>query len=434
MLSSEAPTGDRWFHTFLLAAGVTLLFAAAGLPWWRTIDAPEPPSALLGRGVALLLGGSVAYSILRRNPRTRLSYAAAWLAILLPVLQQVYLVTTDAPAISAAIEQTAQARRLIESLEATDVNPQVAWTEQREIRVLPGFSNDYTLVDALESASYFLLPGWWLCMVAGILLVVTFHAIDASACRQDLRAFLPAGAVLLAVFALRCFLPLTVSGIFLRAARLAAAEGDPDRALSAYREAARWDRRLEYRASFSIEQGRILARAGRATPEAWAVIGDALIAQGDKDRGFDVYRLLAVPGQTAPVLPSLSLRWSYVLQHRGATEYNEGRFRSAIDHWERAVALDPRNVELQYALGLGYARVRDYETAARWWKRLATLNEKVGMFRSDFVAAVIYRKMITARAHAGLAWCYFNLGQTDLALKYDAASKQQVRLRTEETR
>jgi len=53
-------------------------------------------------------------------------------------------------------------------------------------------------------------------------------------------------------------------------------------------------------------------------------------------------------------------------------------------------------------------------------------NEGVGMFKSDFVASVLYRKMITARALAGLTWCNYCLGRLDRALQYDAASKQQA--------
>lgn len=419
------PSVDHLALLALIAFAGLLFVGAALLPWWKTIGALEPRYALAGRLTALVLAAITLVGLVLPSRRAALCVTAAWGGISAPLLMLLYVSTVDAPAISAAVNQTSQAERLIANLTVTDVNPHVVWTEERRMWVPPTISNNFNLMDALEAASSFAKAGWWLALVAGFVLLVAAWAWDAPGVRRHAHRARPIVLLLASLAAAGFFGPPAVAAAFLSRARLAEAYGKHRAALGFYQWAARWDRRLNYSISFHQELGRLYGRAGLTTlPDYWALAADMLSQAGKPESAYKVYRN-NVPDPT--VDPALRTRYAHLLLYVGAQDFNAGRIGSALARWREAAAVEPENLETAYAVALGLTKAGSYAEAVPWWESIITKNEGVGLFKSNFVASLLYRKMITARAYAGLSWCHYRLGHLELALLYNAASKHQAR-------
>jgi Flp pilus assembly protein TadD len=123
--------------------------------------------------------------------------------------------------------------------------------------------------------------------------------------------------------------------------------------------------------------------------------------------------------------------WYYL----GRTKYNENRFAEAVQAFQRALTLNPRDVKAEDNLGLSYAglgRAQDakiiYETAIEW--QAGSLTKDPGPYidladlflnqGSDAVAIPYLHQAIdispnTARAHELLGKAYTRLGRYDSA-------------------
>jgi tetratricopeptide (TPR) repeat protein len=120
--------------------------------------------------------------------------------------------------------------------------------------------------------------------------------------------------------------------------------------------------------------------------------------------------------------PALATRYANIMLRMGVEDYLVKRPGSALLKWEQGILFDPTNVELMYALSMGYAKVGDYRQSNVWSAKLIEANEGVGLFRSMYVASLTYRKVITAAAWANMAWSYHQIGDEERAVVCKAYS------------
>ncbi len=407
------------FHLF----GLLLLLGAVALPWWQVIGASEPGYVKLCRLFALLFAVLVLTALARPAWRTRLLMIAGLGATLLPLLLLLGIATLDARSISAAVNQTNQANRLIIFLARADINPQVSWTNQRSLGATAVVRNDYTLIDALENASFFARFGWYVCLLGGLLLLLTAWLWDAAQARRWLyrqRGLLALAAV---VVGLCCFSRMAVAYYYWNRARSAQARADYATALYDYHKAAQWDHRLDYDLAFHFDLGRLYGQLGLTNePDYWAAIGEVYLNTNRIATAYEIFRR-DIPNPYAN--PALRIRYANTLLKAGVVDYISDLPGSALTKWQRAIEIDPNNVEIMYALGMGCTRVGDYPRAITWWRHLIRVNESVGLFRIKYVASFTYRKMITARAWSVLGWCYYQQHDYASAMQCSAYSTQQ---------
>ncbi len=422
MATTETSSHRREVVCFLLA-GLLLLLGAVGFPWWHVINSPEPGYVRGCRLLSLLFAALTLIALLRPARRTGLLMVGGLSAVALPLLVLLTITTLDAPSISAAVHQTNQAGRLIIALAHTDVNPQVAWTNQRGMGATAIVRNDYTLVDALETASFFAKPGWYVGLIGGLLLLIAAWLGEPQQARRWLfrRRWLFAGTAV--VLGLLVFGRLAVANYYWNRGREAQARADYAAALYDYRKAMQWDRRQDYDLAFHFELGRLYGRLGMTDePDYWASIGEVYLNTNLIKMGYEIFRRNILNPYANP---ALRVRYANTLLKMGEVDYLSKLPGSAINRWQRAIEVDPDNVEIMYALGLGYTRVGNYPRAIHWWRELIRANESVGLFRIKYVASFTYRKVITARAWSFMSWCYYQQHDYATAMQCAAFSTQQ---------
>jgi len=404
MKKQNAILGDPLVIGLSLLSALLLLLSAK-LPWWHVIGMAEPSYVRTARFFSLLpaFGACLAIALPRR--RASIFVIGGLLATLLPGVIILLIVTRDPDSIGAAVYQTDQANRLINDLTRTSLNAEVPWTERVALASDGLQRSDYTFVDGVESALHFAKGGWYAGCLGGLTLLLAAWAWDGEAALGTIRrcrwVFGAAGLGL----ALGCGGPLGLSLYYWNQARSAQESADYGTALYNFRLAARWDGRLAYDRFFHFNLGRLYQMMGLTQePDYWAWRGDLLLAASKPELATLLYREHIASPYSGP---ALRLRSADLLAQAGAFDYGQGRFGEAAAAFQTAQQLDSNDVQVLYGLALCQSKAGNYAAAILNWQRLIAVNENVGLYRYKyFVSADSYRKVISARAWSGLAWCY----------------------------
>ena len=403
--------------------GALFLVAAGAKHWWHVILSPEPIWAVACRIACLALAALASAAIFLPRARTKMLLGAGIAALLLPILLLVSLVTYDPASISAAVNQTNQASHLIGFIERSDINPYVGWTQTPRMIAYASIRNDYTIIDGLETAASYAKEGWYACLLGGLWLFGAAWFEDRrEAQRCLLRWRVPLG-LMLAVLPVGTLAQMLPAYYYMNRARAMQMQMRYDSALASYQQAARWDPHLDYDLAFHYELGRLYARSGDIEqPDYWATVAEMYNNARKMQHSYELYQRNVV----APLAsPALTYRYAQILLKSGVIDYSSGLPGSALTKWESAIRMDPANLEIMYALAMGYTRVGSYPQAIRWWKQLISANESVGLFRSKFVVAFVFRKVITARSWSHMGWCYYQVRDYNSARYCQQMSTQQ---------
>ena len=389
-----------------------LLAASAGLHWWHTTDAPEPIYALCCRSLMAMLAISAIFAFFVPSVRTQVLVIAGYAALLTPCLLILSIATMDSKGVSHAVVETTQAYRLIRFTQYLDINPGIPWTEEREVLAMSVVRDDYTLTDALESVLHYTVGGWYLAVVAGLVLIIAAWAGDVTA----VKTFLVRWRVLLfaapAAYILFAFTGPMLGYLYYTRGVDAQSRGNNPIALADLATAKRWDPRLAYDDGYNFDLGRIYAADGDTDrPEYWAFVGDVYLNSGNADRGLGYAAYAHIPLTCSN--PSVRVRYANDLLRKGADEYEGGDIGSAAETWNAGLMLDPTDLELRYAVALAYTEERNYPLAVSTWLSLIKSNDGVGLYRLRFVTSYTFRNVISAHAWANIAWCCYQEG--DLA-------------------
>lgn len=402
--------------------GLLCLIASVAIPWWRLIDEREPLYITGLRGLSLLWIALTLLALFPSRRRAERLLMAGLGALLVPLLLLFVIVLLDPRAISTAVHETNQAERLINTITRTDINPQVAWMPQRYMRANQLLRNDYTLFDGLETASYFAKAGWYASVAAGALLLVSAWIVSSFTVRRCLRRWVPAGLAL-ALFVVLMFARPLIGYYHWNRARAAQQRGEYAESLVSYRRAAAWDPRLDYDLLFHFELGRLYSHLKmKSEPDYWAAVGDMYSQSSQYKFAYEAYRRNIADPFANPALPA---RYANLLLRAGVADHTAGRPGTALQKWRAALHIQPENVEILYHVAIACTQIGDYTEAIRCWRNLIRINDSVGLFRIKFVAAQVYRKVITARAWSYLSWCYYRQNNYEMALRCRANSLQQ---------
>jgi len=406
---------DRsWLHGITIFICACLVGVTAVLPWWHTIDAPEPIYAKICRVLAACSALMLLVAVFRPSLRPGSLVIAAVAAMLLPVFVLQIVATRDSAAIEQVIRQDNQAHWLLYTVRQDEVMPYVPWAAPSQKSIPDVFSNAYTALDALETSSYFTQAGWFISVFSGIVLFTTACVLYGSQVSVLIRRCRGVGLVALAIVITLFYGHLLISYLHWNRGRAAVAQGDYTAAIAEYHTAATWDPRWNDDLLYHVELGRLYGRAGSSDDQDyWAYTADSYTKSQDYELAYGIYRdHVTNPKRDGAML----VRYVNALLHMGIAQFNAGRTTLAVRYWQMAVDVDPSNVQALYFLGIGQSRLADYAHAVRTWKSLIRVNESVGMFRLKSFTTRDYRKPITSVAWNNMAWCYYQLRDYDMAM------------------
>ncbi len=394
--------------------------ASSLMGWWRFLDMPLPASTVAARIICFVVGVLVILGSLLRRPGTIVKWAVP-IGLALPFLMLLNIGVYEPTQAMHAVKQSEELDRLVAMITRVDLEPTLPWINGRDLRSRTVIRNDFTLVDELENEAFFAQAGFFFCLFfAAILGVVVIGR------RKDLLYGRPPRLWFLALLCIAsgCVygIPLGIGHLYWHLGRAAAADGDYKKSLDLFAKAIQWDKRLDYDYAFHFDLGRIYGRAGMVDqPDYWASLADIYEATGghdnaEVDSGYNIY-LLKIPDPNCN--PAMAPRMANAFLREGSIRFSDNNDLEAIDAWRKAIRTDPTNLEVRWALATAYTAQGDYRDARDEWLEIIKENESAGLLRSKFVVTLTYRKTITARAWSSLAWCYYNLGDTDNA----AASK-----------
>ena len=123
-------------------------------------------------------------------------------------------------------------------------------------------------------------------------------------------------------------------------------------------------------------------------PELWNYLGIAYWNKGDFPAAAEAYgRALALDSNYPIVINNLgSLHFSLFLKER-----KEEDFRQAIDHFRRAIELDPSYASPHNGLGAALAKAGDLEGAIASWEKAVSLDPKITHALYNLGAAYLAR-------------------------------------------
>lgn len=388
-----------------------LVAGSALLPWWNVIGAAQPHFVGLLRIAAACLGMLALLAFAAGRGMRPLGWISAAL-IAIPILLCLTLAVYDPSDMAAAVSQNNQAGRLVAVLSRLDVEPALPWVEQRgAFQSYPVIRNDYSLMDGLETAAFFARLGFYACLLGSLLLLVLMFRVRQMAGLKLVQRPYLTGA-LCAVFLGAYFAPMGIGHIFWHRSRKAESEGDIPSAIRLMKEAARWDPRLDYDFAYHFDLGRLYGQIGETNePDYWATVADVYeagsdLGAGQVAEGYRTYLTKVAPNAN----PTIAPRMANAFLRMGGLEFSHRRDRTALQIWKSAQAIDPSNLEIQWAVAAADTRMGLYEDALADWKNIIADNEGVGLFRNRLFVSMTYRKMITARAWTALAWCYYKTG------------------------
>ncbi|HWD39870.1 MAG TPA: hypothetical protein VG944_13565 [Fimbriimonas sp.] len=400
--------------------GGLLLMLSSTSSWIVLIEMPEPVLSRAARFVAFFLGlVTLGWSSLRGRTARKLLWLSM-LAASLPLVLLVLLTAFDGKTVSEAVLQSNDANRLLRSIAKNDVEPNVAWIDDRPMRSPIVIRDDFTFVDGMECESFFARWPFFVCSLAGFWLFICCFSLRPMRSkwawsRDFFRiASLAAGCGILV--AVRPELGI----LYWNRARSELTANNYNAALRDCRLALAWDPRFDYDMTFHFELGRVYNRLGMANEQDnWATLSDMYDVTGTTRQSERHMRAAMSVFDQHPFTqfanPSIAPRYSNLLVNLGYLEFANQRYVGAVYFWQKAVNARPQNIEALYALGVGQIQLKNYPAAAEAFKLLVKDNESVGMFQSKLVVSLVYRKPITARAWSALSYCYYRLNDFDRA-------------------
>jgi tetratricopeptide (TPR) repeat protein len=393
--------------TILFLAAALAVGIVAALPWWHTIDAPEPVYVKGARFFLLVCAICLALAAVRPQFRPASILAAGAACLLLPVLILLVVATRDPSSVERVIRQDDQAHWLLTTVRQDEDMPYVPWTDPTHKSIVDVFSNAYTVLDAVETASFFTQTGWFASLAIGFMIVIGGGAYYARPILRILARRRAAIALACAVAIVFLYGHLTMAYYFWNSARMETAGGNYKAALADYRSAAIWDPRWNDDILYHVELGRLYGRLGmRDQQDYWASVADAYTKAQDYSRAYALYvehvRSAASDG-------AMRVRFVNAVLHQGLIDFNAGRQGLAVQEWQTAAALDPTDIQTLYYLAIAQSKMGDYGDSIKTWKSVVRMNESVGMFRIKWFTTRDYRKPITSIAWNNMAWCYFQL-------------------------
>jgi tetratricopeptide (TPR) repeat protein len=385
----------------------------------------QPPSVFFARLVCFVIGVVVILFSLVRRPAFAIKYAIP-IAFLLPILMLFTLAIYEPAAAMHTVKQSEEVDRVVAMITLVDLEPNVPWINNRNLRSRPVVRNDFTLIDELENEASFAQAGFFLTVFFAVIL-----AIVAIARRSDLayakgpRLWMLAGT--LAACAIIFGVPLAMGHLYWHYGHQAESEGDYSKAVTMFGKAIGWDKRLDYDYAFHYDLGRMYGRAGMTgEPDYWAAIADTYEATGGKDdvqvdTGYNIYRSHI---ENPNCNPAMAPRMANTYLREANVRFDTGNDLQAIELLRQGLAIDPTNIEVRWAYATALTTQGIFGEAERQWNEIIGENEAAGLLRSKFFVSLTYRKTLTARAWSGLAWCYFATGNTHSAEACKANSTQ----------
>ncbi len=397
-----------------LLGAIFLLFGGA-FTWWHVINTPEPfyvhACRLLSFGLAV---GALAALVLPGR-RTGLFLGIGITATLLPVLILLVITVLDSSAIRDSVHQMDQVRQLLKDVSMTETNIQIPWLESRELRLNTVMQNDYTLIDAIETAASFAKSGFYCSIIGGLLLLISAWVWNGPAAKNWMvqkrgMIFAAAIIILIGLFGRTC-----IAFYYWNTARSATARGEYAHALQQYDQMVKWDQRFNDDIVYHFERGRIYGLLGLENQqEYWAYVGDTYATTQKYTKAYAIYR----EHITNPyAVGALRYRYAYVLGKRGMDCYRIKLYGLATSYWQQAYKLDSNNLEIMYPLAMCYTKTGNYAAAIHLFKRVITFNEEVGLTRSKLFGSFVYRKPLSSRSWNSMAWCYYKLNYPEAAMQ-----------------
>jgi tetratricopeptide (TPR) repeat protein len=423
MSSENAPDPKHeersgWTTSILCCLCGIGLIGSSLLRWWSFLDYGQPKTVLVCRGVCAVLGFLVViFSIIRRP--AWVAKRVAPIAFLLPIVMLLVMAVYEPKLPLAVIEQNGQIDRVISNLTAVDLEPNVPWVYDRELHSRGVVRNDFTVVDEIESEAAYAQLGFYGCLFLGLILglVVAASRNDFGYSRGPSLKYY---GVALLVLVVALALPLGMGHYYYHQARALESSGDYRGAIASFHRAIGWDRRLDADCAMHFDLGRLYGRLGMTNePDCMAAVADMYESTGttdaaEIDSGFFIYDRLNRQNKSE-VNPAMAMRMANAYLRRGVMLYGNGNDLSAIENWQRALQVDPDNLEIEWDLATALTRQGYYRAAIDAWTKIEKQNESAGFMRSKFVAGLTYRKMISARAWSTMSWCYYKLGDLDNA-------------------
>jgi tetratricopeptide (TPR) repeat protein len=211
-----------------------------------------------------------------------------------------------------------------------------------------------TVTDRLSEALYFMARGWWFGLAGGVAMLIGCAGAGA---KEVLRFGALSGAVALGVVTIILFRPLVAEARATRADRLMA-QGRFQEAIDGYETVRMASPQAARNERIWLRIGEAYYRLNRMSdPRARFYVAECDTLALDLDKAIAEYELLV---QSAPE-PLLSiarrkLAWRYT--EKGSALYDAGSPAAAVKWWEKALSVDPAQVQAEYFLSRGY-----YDTA-----------------------------------------------------------------------
>jgi len=214
-----------------------------------------------------------------------------------------------------------------------------------------------TVLGRLATAFYFMGWGWLVCLMGGLLLLISSLNISGG---RNMRLVALTASMMFAIQGMVLFKGL--------AAQYLQEQGDRDMALGRYvksieryEAAQRLDRQLTMSEQNHLHRGAAYDQLGIPShPNARFYLGDRY-AQGMNFVAALPEYLLAAQEASAPLREIIHKRiaWTYVAI--GLASYRKGEVGPAIGWWEAALAFDPAQLQATYFLSRAYIDQGRYE-------------------------------------------------------------------------
>jgi len=408
----QATAASMRRRVLFVALGLLLLLAGAS-QWWHVIGQGEPSYVKLSRVLVVLGGLVVVVASFFPRLQSRALPVAGVIAVLLPILMIQYIVTRDPLTMDRVDMQTRQANWLLICLQHTEDLPYVPWVEPKVTTASANRANVYNIFDGFETIPVFAKGGWYLSILAGVVVIVIALFLYGPEIRRSVFRY--RWGIAVAVVAMTVFFYAGPFAAFLywNRARAAGAQGDYARAIYYDQQIPKVDPRWNYDMLYHGEIGRMYGHLGLTRePDYWMFVADGMMKGGKYKAAMMVYQRHFGSDMSRGV----KMRYIHTLVVLGAQDFRLQRVGEAVDLWRRAASLDPTNIEALYFEAFGLTKVGRYGEAVPVWKALIGANESVGMYRMKYFANRRYRKQITSRAWNLLSWCYFQLGDYSSAI------------------
>lgn len=213
----------------------------------------------------------------------------------------------------------------------------------------PGFKkNLFTegIFNRLATASYFMGWGWWICIAGGLLLL--FGCLRTGG-RQAIQLTAISAIIIFAGHGIILFKGFTAQYLLEKGDRNIAS-GRCSEAILRYKAAQRLDPQLVWSERTYLRLGEAYYCLGIPShPNALFYLGNRYAQQGNIGAAISEY-LLALQDAPSPLREIVRKRiaWTYV--NMGLTSYRKGNVGHASSLWEKALGLDPDQVQASYFL------------------------------------------------------------------------------------